>query len=62
MLVDVLGVIQPSIFFVDRVGKPFDWEWLLPAGIAVVAHLLIEPLGLGRTERKEEPPSTIPSP
>lgn len=62
VLVDVLGVIHPSIFFVDRVGKPFDWEWLLPAGIAVVAHLLIEPLGLGRTERKEEPPSTIPSP
>lgn len=62
VLVDVLGVIQPSIFFVDRVGKPFDWEWLLPAGIAVVAHLVLEPLGLGRAGRKEEQPSTIPSP
>jgi hypothetical protein len=62
VLVDILGVIQPSIFFVDRVGKPFDWEWLLPAGIAVVAHLVLEPLGLGRTERKEERPSTIASP
>ncbi len=36
--------------------------WLLPAGIAVVAHLVLEPLGLGRTERKEERPSTIDSP
>lgn len=48
VLVDVLALIHPSIFFVDRVGKPFDWEWLLPAGIAVVAHLVLEPLGLGR--------------
>ncbi len=62
VLVDVLGVIQPSIFFVDRVGQPFKWEWLLPAGIAVVAHLVHDPLGLGRTERKEEQPTTIPSP
>lgn len=48
VLVDVLGVIHPSILFVDLVGRPFEWKWLLPALIAVVAHLVLVPLGLGR--------------
>lgn len=48
VLVDVVGVLHPSVLFVGLVGKPFEWEWLLPALIAVVAHLVLEPLGLGR--------------
>lgn len=51
VLVDVLSLVHPSILFVDRVGKPFEWEWLLPALIAMVAHLVLEPLGLGRGGR-----------
>lgn len=61
VLVDVLGVIQPSILFVDLVGKPFEWKWLLPAVIAVVAHLVHEPLGLGRGGRKSEKAETSPA-
>lgn len=61
VLVDVLGVIQPSILFVDLVGKPFEWKWLLPALIAVVAHLVHEPLGLVRAGRKEEQAPTSSS-
>lgn len=58
VLVDVLGVLHPSILFVDLVGRPFEWEWLLPALLAVVAHLVLEPLGLGRAGRNEEQAST----
>ena len=51
MLVHVLGVIQPPTLFVSLVGKPFEWGWLLPAGIALLAHLTLEPLGLCRGSR-----------
>lgn len=60
VLVDVVGVIQPSILFVDLVGKPFEWAWLLPAGTAIFMHVILEPLGLGRAGQKEERSSTIP--
>lgn len=53
VLVDVVEVIQPSILFVDFVGQPFKWAWLLPAGIAILLHLTLEPLGLGRGSREE---------
>jgi len=51
VFVDVVGCIQPSILFVNLVGRPFEWGWLLPALIAVVAHLTLEPLGLCRGSR-----------
>lgn len=51
VLVDILGCIQPPTLFVSLVGKPFEWGWLLPAGIALLAHLTLEPLGLCRGSR-----------
>jgi hypothetical protein len=58
VLVDVVGVIQPSILFVDLVGQPFEWRWLLPAGFAILMHLILDPLGLGRGSREAEQTST----
>lgn len=41
---DILAGLA-SLWFVDRLGHPFDWKWLLPAFLAALAHLAVEPLG-----------------
>ena len=49
----LLGLWRPvavSYTHLD-VYKRQEWEWLLPALIAMVAHLVLEPLGLGRGGR-----------
>lgn len=53
VLMDLLAVIHPSILFVDLVGKPFEWVWLLPAGIAIFMHLTLEPHRRGSGGREE---------
>ncbi len=45
------GGIHRSTFFVDRLETPFQRGWLLLPGLAVLAHLALEPLGLCRLSK-----------
>ncbi|WP_395747652.1 hypothetical protein [Prosthecobacter sp.] len=42
VLVDVLAVAHPSILFVDRLGKPFEWSWVLVPLAAALGHMIPE--------------------
>ena len=44
VLIDALAVLHPSILFVDRIGQPFNWQWLIPPLAIALAHLAVEPL------------------
>ena len=44
VLIDVVGMLGPSRLFIDLVGQPFDWQWLVPLVIVSLAHLVVEPL------------------
>ncbi len=51
VLIDVLAVLHPSTLFVDRIGQPFDWQWLIPPVVVAFAHLAVEPLARRRISR-----------
>ena len=44
VLIDALAVLHPSILFVDRIGQPFNWQWLIPPLAIALAHLAVDPL------------------
>ena len=52
VLMDVLAIFHPSTLFTDRLGQPFDWQWLMPPFVVALAHLAVEPLDRCRIRRE----------
>lgn len=44
IIFDALSCVYPSTWFMDRLGKPFDWHWLLPLLGLALAHLVLDRL------------------
>ncbi len=44
VLIDLLAAAHPPLWFMELVGKPFDWHWLIPFMVIVLAHLALEPV------------------
>lgn len=44
VFIDVIAIIRPSTFFVDRYFQPFHWLWAAAPLAVALLHLAVEPL------------------